>query len=124
MTEQELQIAVCERMGWTVSGASNCPEFGYQVQGYPKGSSLESKQLALPPLTLELMWQAESALDGWESDLYTSYLYKLINPRRIDGFTDKIGAPQLSWGGTYMMLHATAIQRATAFIAVKQKGEV
>lgn len=50
-------------------------------------------------------------------DLYADHLVELIRPRRLDSYDpDEDGAPTLSWRGLYAMIHATAAQRADAFL--------
>ncbi len=65
---------------------------------------------------LNAMHKAENSLRGINSDLYANILCDLIKAGKIDTFTQKLGAPQLSWHGVFSVANATARQRAEAFL--------
>lgn len=113
MTEQELQIAVCERLGWKiVEGTYAYPPMDL----VKKRLSYLPKEVAdrivtinyerLPRLTLEFMHEAEKTLTKEEFDTYEQSLWEELDCEQQ---------------GIRPFLCANAIQRATAFIAVKQK---
>lgn len=65
---------------------------------------------------LNAMHEAEKTLEGLNNDLYANILCELIKAGKIDTYTQKLGAPQLSWHGVFSVANATARQRAEAFL--------
>lgn len=117
MTEQELHIAVCKELGYSQEWRSFEPEtFGSDFQVWVK----EGKTVARPPLTLDLMHEAEKTLTEEQRVKYAKELDwncsdMLCEPLQYSG-------ERVNWPQAFEMIHATTLQRATAFIAVKQKG--
>ena len=65
---------------------------------------------------LNTMHEAQNSLRGFNSDLYANILCDLIKAGKIDNYTQKLGAPQLSWHGVFSVANANARQRAEAFL--------
>jgi hypothetical protein len=97
----DLQIAVAKAMGWTDITASPCRDGLF-------GCALNEKHLGLrpiPPLTLDLMWEAEemlpkdNSLSGWVA--YSNTLMGIC-------------------GSHSACVHATAEKRAKAWLKVRR----
>lgn len=121
MSEQELQIAVCEELGWSEIHYFDDQKSVPMWTGIPPdkltvdsdgdwGISRSKYHRPLTPLTLDLMHEAEETLTAQERNAYCRQLsWEIFKQPMITGWS---------------FAHAAAIQRATAFIAVKRKGKV
>lgn len=93
----KLRVAVCEAIGWKRGDIRRSPFIIVEGWISPDGDEWQD----LPPLTLDLMHEAEKTLNDDETDDYSGVLWdvcQLTKTRR--------------W-------HATAEQRARAFCKVK-----
>ena len=112
--KSDLQIAVAKAMGWDVwedkaSGlwtAIQEPEGN--VRGMNCGLNYEhALKVCLPPLTLDLMWEAEEMLSDEEC-----IHYKELLSRNFDDIPCPNGAKAWLW-------HSTTEQRAKAWLKVR-----
>lgn len=101
----ELRIAVCKAMGWHCIGGCHTPDYaGWVTLDQP------SPMRPIPPLTLELMWQAEEMLSEDECRRYNDLLADIAVKPNILTFPIVARA---------YLFHASAEQRAEAFLKVK-----
>ncbi len=112
MSEQELRIAVCESLGF--KHTDEVDRFGNRYMTRQEGVMEKWYRLGtkpdtyppIPPLTLDLMHEAEGTLTKIEYDKYEQDLWDTMDCEML---------------GIRPFLSATASQRATAFLKVKGK---
>lgn len=118
MSDQEINTAIAEACGWT-NVAHNTVFSERKIGRGVFGNSPFGGEYRLIPnycRDLNAMHEAENSLRGINSDLYANILCDLIKAGKIDTYTQKLGAPQLSWHGVFSVTNATARQRAEAFL--------
>lgn len=107
MTDDQIHKEVLKVMGWTRHpDRFYCDKIHWRHPKQPGNWGT----CDLPPLTLDLMWQAEEMLSGNE-ELEAQYS-KALFEEIASGFTKCLTV-------SFSMMHATAIQRARAFLKVK-----
>lgn len=108
MTPDQLHLEVLKAMGWS--------RFEHDVPGDPHSDLIGQPpgvqfQEPLPPLTLDLMWQAWSTLNGKDKLAFSRNLREsVVNQSPSNLFSEEI------W---WLCENATAEQRARAFLKVK-----
>jgi len=100
----DLQIAVAKAMGWK----SHPDEYYIDKLAWTlKDDPQRWATCDLPPITLDLMWEAEEMLKGDDEGRYIDELSHLVSSDRSH-----------KWHA-FKILHATAEQRAKAWLKVK-----
>lgn len=126
MTPDQKRVKIAEACGWSVKHVDGVPKNVCQYElirpdgtrkGYAFKESTLWKNYAPDYLNdLNAMHEAAMTLTGFKADLFANILVEIIGARKIETYSEKIGAPQLSWGGVCQIARATASQLADAFL--------
>lgn len=126
MTPEAINIAIAKACGWVQAHVTPEQSARFGVTKHFKAwfppDAREWDDLGCPNYTgsLDAMAGAEATLTGIEPDVYANHLCDAINAARLDSYGDpENGSPQLAWPGVFQVAHATAAQRAEAFLRTR-----